>query len=73
LKFDIRHTLPELQHEFCNLWNKLVNTARTDQRPHHRTVSMDMLKKICKLYIALHGTPRIVSNATDDWEQVLEI
>ena len=71
-KLDTRRTLPELQHEFCDLWNKLVNMTRTDQRPHPRFISMEMLKNIRKLYIALHGTPRTVFNATDDWEQVLD-
>jgi hypothetical protein len=67
-KLDTRHTLRELQHEFCDLWNKLVNMARTDQRHHPRFVSLEMLKNIRKLYVALHGTPRTVFNATDDWE-----
>ena len=29
-KLDIGGTLPELQHEFCGLWNQLVDTAQTD-------------------------------------------
>ena len=70
-KLDIRDTLPELQHEFCDLWNKLVNTAQTDQLPHHRFVSLKMLKTIRKLFITLHGTQRTDFNTTDDWEQVL--
>src|SRR6267154_4272489 len=69
-KLDIQHTLPELQHEFCDLWNKLVNMAQTNERPHARIVSMEMLKNIHKLYIALHGTPRTVFDTTDDWNQV---
>ena len=28
-KLDIKHTPHELQREFCDLWNKLVNMART--------------------------------------------
>jgi hypothetical protein len=71
-KLDIQRTLPNLQHEFCDLWNKLVNMARTDQRPHPRFVCTNMLKNIRKLYIALHGTPQTEFHATDDWEQVLD-
>jgi hypothetical protein len=71
-KLDTRHTLPELQHEFCDLWNKLVNMARTDQRPHPRFVSMKMLKNIRKLYIALHGTRQTEFHAADNWEQALD-
>jgi hypothetical protein len=71
-KLDIRRTLPELQHEFCDLWNKLVRTAQTDQLPHHRSVSVKMLRNIRNLYIALHDTPRTAFNTTNDWEQVLD-
>jgi hypothetical protein len=71
-KLDIQLTLPELQQEFCDLWNKLVKAARTDPLPHHRSVCVKMLRNIRKLYIALHGTHRPDFNATDDWEQVLD-
>ena len=71
-KLDIRQTLPELQHEFCDLWNKLVRAAQTDQLYHHRFVSVKMLKSIRKLYIALHSTSRTDFDTTDDWEQVLD-
>ena len=71
-KFDIRRTLPALQHEFCDLWNKLVRTAQTDRLSHHRSVCVKMLRSIRKLYITLHDTPRTTFNTTDDWEQVLD-
>jgi Family of unknown function (DUF6535) len=71
-KLDIRHTLPELQNEFCDLWNKLVRMAQTDQLPHHRSVSVKMLKNIRNLYIALHETPRTAFNTTYDSEQILD-
>ena len=64
-ELDIRHTSAELQHEFCDLWKKLVRTAQTDQVHHHRFVSEKMLKNTRKLYIALHGAPY-----TDDQDQV---
>ena len=72
LELDIRHALPELQDEFCDLWNKLVRTAQDDQLHHHRSISMKILKTIRKLYIALHRTPETIFNTTDDWEQVLD-
>ena len=75
-KFDIRGTLPELQHEFCGLWNQLVDTARSDQRPHHVHVSRVTLKNIRKLHIALHesfGTPPTpLYTTTDDRDPVLD-
>jgi hypothetical protein len=71
-KLDIRLTLHGLQHEFCDLWNKLVRMAQTDQVPHHRSVSVKLLRNFRKLYITLHGTPRTNLNTADDWEQVLD-
>ena len=56
-KLDIGGTLPELQHEFCDLWNQLVHTAKTDERAHHVYIAKMTLKNIRKLYIALHGSP----------------
>ena len=55
-KLKIGETLPELQHEFCDLWNKLIQTVKTDDRPHHVVVAKTTLKNIHKLYIALHKT-----------------
>jgi hypothetical protein len=71
-KLDIQHTSLGLRHEFCDLWNKLVRTARTDEPAHHSSVSVKMLRNIRKLYIALHGTPRTPFIDTEDWEQVLD-
>jgi hypothetical protein len=67
---DIGGTLPELQHQFCGLWNKLVHTARTDERPHHVSAAKTTLKNIRQLYIALHGRcgtpPTAFYTTTDD-------
>jgi len=54
LKFDILNTLPELQHDFCTLWNDIVQQAQssgTENNPF-----MEILSGIWGLYIALHGT-----------------
>ena len=75
-KLDIEKALPELRHEFCDLWNKLVTAAQTDELPHHRTIAIKMLKNIRKLYIALHPTgsspPSTTFYTTEDWEQILD-
>ena len=75
-KLDIQGTFPELQHEFCGLWNQLVDTARCDQPAHHALVSRRTLKNIRKLYIALHessGTPPTpLYTTTDDRDPVLD-
>jgi hypothetical protein len=44
-KFDARRTLPELQHEFCNLWNRLVFTARNDDDYDTRSITVRKLKR----------------------------
>ena len=68
---DVQSTLPELQHDFCDLWNQLVSAAQTEQRPpHHVTVCTMTLKNIRKLYKDLHeghdATATTFYTATDD-------
>lgn len=53
-RFDARRTVPELQHEFCNLWNRLVLTAQNDDDPHTLSTTVRMLKRIRNIYAALH-------------------
>ena len=74
-ELDIQRTLPELQHEFCGLWNQLVATTQFDP-PHHGLVATATLKNIRRLYIALHGcsgtqtTPFYAT--TDDRDPILD-
>ena len=66
-EFDIRHTLPRLQHDFCTLWNEFFQEAKKhgDQSP-----PIWILRLIRRHYIALHeGTdaaPTAFSLSTDD-------
>ena len=60
-QFDIRRTLPGLQHDFCILWNELIQDARTHRywprrRRHRRRNygSSKILEQIDCLYITLH-------------------
>ncbi len=75
-ELDIRRTSPELQHNFCGLWNQLVETANDPRRFHPVFVSTVTLKNIRKLFFALHegsGTPVTAFNATiDDWDPILD-
>ena len=50
-KFDIRNTVPRLQHDFCMLWNELLEKAR-DQG--HYSAPVKILRGIRHPYIALH-------------------
>ena len=71
-QIDIRHTLPGLQHDFCTLWNELVQDAR-NRWPH--STPAQVLRKIRHLYIALHrGTdsaPTAFSLSTDGLDPIL--
>ena len=75
-KLNIHHTLPELQHEFCTLWDQLVDTAQTSKHPHVVLVCTATLKNIRKLYIALHkgtsASPPEFLATTDDGDSVLD-
>ena len=53
-KFDAQDTLPELQHDFCKLWNQLVHAARNGEHIYVRDLSLATLKNIRRVYIALH-------------------
>jgi ubiquitin carboxyl-terminal hydrolase 10 len=53
--FDIRHTLPGLQHDFCTMWNEVVQKARDEERnlpDYFRFV--DILHQLRRHYITLH-------------------
>jgi hypothetical protein len=71
-QFEIRHTLPGLQHDLCTLWNELVQGARI--RGSY-TTPVRILCVIRHLYIALHrGTdaaPTAFSASTHDFSDIL--
>jgi hypothetical protein len=75
-KVDINRTSPKLQHEFCGLWNQIVDLAQNDERPHIVRVSLASLKNIHKLYVGLHnGTSASQAaflSAADDDDQILD-
>src|SRR5579863_5285007 len=75
-KLNHSRTFPNLQHEFCGVWNQLVELAQNDDRPHIKCVSKSVLKDIRKLYIGLHkgtaASPMAFSSATDDSDPVLD-
>ncbi|KAH9954372.1 hypothetical protein BGW80DRAFT_1467817 [Lactifluus volemus] len=67
-KFDIRNTLPGLQHDFCALWNKLRNKESS-------YLTNYVLKPNRHHFIALHqGTdavPTAFDASTDDSDPIL--
>ena len=71
-RFDICNTLPELQHEFCAMWNENALDAR-NRGPY--SIPALMLREICHLYIALHQScdPALTafSTSTDSFHAIL--
>ena len=70
-KLDIRKTPPRLQHDFCTLWNEVVQEARK-----HRLFNAPVyiLREIRHLYLALHhGTaaPTVFSASTNYFDSIL--
>ena len=51
-RFDVLGTLPELQHEFCGLWNEIVQQARMNEGDNDHFV--EILAEVRHLYLALH-------------------
>ncbi|KAH8982034.1 hypothetical protein EDB86DRAFT_2834568 [Lactarius hatsudake] len=65
----IFNRLPELQQEFCDVWNELVQIAG------NRNLSIYILKHIRNVYCGLHqgptATPTAFSTTTSDRDRVL--
>jgi len=70
--FDIGNTLPELQRDFCSLWNELVQKAWKDGPD---STALKILREIRHAYIGLHqGTeavPTAFSAHTNHYNPVL--
>ena len=68
-KFDVLDTSPELQHEFCALWNEVTRGAGY----HH---SKYILRQIRNIYLTLHlhtdCAPTRFSASTSDDDPILE-
>ena len=52
-KFDILNTLPELQHDFCALWNDVVPQAQSSGADNNPL--KEILLEFWGFYVALHG------------------
>ena len=69
-KFNVRDSSPELQHEFCALWNQIVLKAQNKS-----LMAGYILKPTRNVYIALHedtdSAPRRFSASTDDQDGIL--
>ncbi|KAH9054802.1 hypothetical protein EDB87DRAFT_1418205 [Lactarius vividus] len=70
-KFGIQDTSPDLQHEFCTLWNQIVLKA---WRYYDKELVTCILKPIWNVYIALHqdtnSSPTQFPASTHDYDPV---
>ncbi|KAN0140486.1 hypothetical protein V8E53_001695 [Lactarius tabidus] len=71
-KFNAQDTSPELQHEFCVLWNQIINQA---QHGDDRRMASWILGRIRNVYLALHqdtdSAPTQFSTSTDGNDDVI--
>jgi hypothetical protein len=74
--FDIQNTLADLRHQFCSLWNELVDEAENNADPGFRLLCVMMLKSTRRLYLTLHentsSSPKAFSSTTDGLHPVLD-
>ncbi len=66
-QFDIHNTLPGLQHDFCTLWNEIVQEAKNSEPDPTPAIILDLIRHH---FIALHqgtdGVPIAFSSGTVD-------
>ena len=71
-KFNAQDTSPELQHEFCALWNQIVSKA---QDGDDRLMAFQIPGRIRSIYLALHqdtdSAPTNFSSSTNDKDVIL--
>ena len=71
--FDVKDTSPELQHEFCTLWNQIVDKARDG---NDQMMASYLLGPIRNVYLALHRdidpAPTQFSASTPDNDDILQ-
>ena len=69
---NVKDASPELQHEFCTLWNKIVNEA---QGGNYQLMADQILGQIRHIYLALHqntdSAPTRFSSFTHDNDSIL--
>ena len=67
-QFDMCNTLPELQHEFCSLWNEIVREAR---KGGVDCAAVKILREVRHGYLGLHQGTDAFSALTNFYNPVL--
>jgi len=74
-QFNVQDTLPSLQHDFCDLWNEIIDITGTTSDHRIQSILIVLLQNVRRAYIALHeGTdsaPTAFSASTTDNEHSL--
>ena len=68
-KFDARNTLPELQVDFCQLWDTTLSTAQQELGTYIGRRALSTLRRIIGVYSALHPStdvPPVAHQAIGD-------
>ena len=73
---DMQRALPELQQEFCGLWNEVVHMAQDGAGVHVRSIPTEILRRLRKNYIAFHENtdptiPTAFYEFTNDHDPIL--
>jgi hypothetical protein len=72
-QFDVHDALPELKHNFCALWNEVVEECRKTRGT--TTKPLIILRHTRNVYIALHtgteASPAAFSTSTDTFDNIL--
>ena len=58
--YNVRDTLPELQHDFCRLWNEIVEQRR--RIPGEHVALSGILRNLYPIYHAFHGGPAEIAH-----------
>ena len=71
--FKAQDTLPELRHDFCDLWNQIVGEV---QKKDDQTMALYILGRIRNVFLSLHqqtgsAPPTRLSLSTDDQDNIL--
>ena len=73
LKFNIKNTSPKFQHEFCALWNEILNEA---QHGDDHNIALLILREIRNAFLYLHqdtdSAPTLFSASTRPWDDILQ-
>ena len=67
-QFDVCNTIPELQHEFCSLWNEIVRDA---WKGGAGCIAVEILREIRRVHIGLHEGTDTLSAHTNYFDPVL--